>query len=381
MSRLPLVAALALLVAGTVSAGRLFAQEELFDRIGSSTKKAVRPPRTNGAEPPRVTTMRALRSKAEFKVAIMSLENFATFLSKKYHVPVKFDWPGLKRAGVRPDAPISADIADMPLSAALTQILGRLRLAHRVEGGVILITDRRPDRQLIQQPIARARRVIMRNGVAIMINDPQPFAMAQNVERQALQQLRPLLQVELLFAKRTCGATGDQMKKIKAELDTHVESAAAELLAMQQNADERQASACSTARKLVQQKLTALVEAHLPSDKAALYRGELHKRNSNEREVSALKLVALLDRQLLLSAAQRESLRTALSAKWDDGWTPIVEMSVSVPAIPDDLIEPQLDPAQIKVWQAMPKLSNVNWGFQIFRNGWFGMPVAEPDNE
>jgi hypothetical protein len=29
----------------------------------------------------------------------------------------------------------------------------------------------------------------------------------------------------------------------------------------------------------------------------------------------------------------------------------------------------------------MSKIGNVNWGFQVFRLGWFGMPVDEQDKD
>jgi hypothetical protein len=322
------------------------------------------------AEPPGVIAMRALRSRTELHVEIMSLADFAKFLSKQYKIPVKLDPAGLRRAQVHPSAPISADIEGMPLSAALQQILGRLNLAHRVVNGVVLITDRRPE----AAPAGQVRRAVVRNGRAMIIQGQQAFVVA-NGQQQIAQQLRPLLQVELLFVKRICAPTKDQMRQLKDDLQEYVKDAAV--------------GSASSACKLLQEKLTASVETHLSREQVARYRSEIEKRNANEREVCVRSLVTMLDRQLYLSAGQREALCASLAAKWDDAWNQTVEMAAMqgqnfVPSIPDnliELIEPHLDAAQTDVWENMQKLGNVNWGFQAFQVGLFGIPMADPDDD
>jgi hypothetical protein len=89
---------------------------------------------------------------------------------------------------------------------------------------------------------------------------------------------------------------------------------------------------------------------------------------------------------LCLSARQREAIRVALLEKWDETWTRTVENgafqgNAYVPFIPDALIESNLDPAQIDIWENIPKAANVNWGLRGNGAGWFGMPVADPDDD
>ncbi len=101
---------------------------------------------------------------------------------------------------------------------------------------------------------------------------------------------------------------------------------------------------------------------------------------------AARNLVVVLDRELCLSAKQREALCASLAAKWDDAWTQTVEMAATqgqnyVPSVPDELIEAHLDAAQTEVWQNMQKIGNVNWGIQAFQMGMLGIRMADPDDD
>jgi len=194
------------------------------------------------------------------------------------------------------------------------------------------------------------------------------------------------VQVELVFVKRTCAPTKDQMRQLKEDLAKYVKDQSDEFIQLQQGRDGRAGSLVSKARALLQEHLTAVVKQRLSRESAARYRSELEKREANERAVCARSLVAILDRELCLSTRQREALRAALTAKWDDAWTQLVEMGVMqgqayIPSIPNDLIEPQLETAQAEVWQNMQKLGNINWGFQVFQNGMLGMPLPDPEDD
>jgi hypothetical protein len=384
MIRLILSAGSAALIAvavcvASVSAQQRLVQEDLIDQVPVARKARA----LEQVEPPNLKTMRLLRSKAEFKVEIMSLADFAKFLTKRYKVPFRIDPAGLERARVEPSAPVSAEIAEMPLSAALKQILGRLNLDYRVVNGAVLITDPQPAVRLRRRP----GRVVLHNGEAVIIQGAVPGANAgPALKQQALRQLGPLMQVEVLFAKRTCKPTREQMQKMKGDLQKLVQDDVNDFFDLMQGRVARAGGRFQVARKMLDDRLAGFIEANLSKERAGVYRDEVEKRNANEREVCVLNLVALLDRELGLSSKQREAIRQSLSENWDDSWSQAIEVGAMrgqnyVPSIPDDLVETHLAPSQCAVWQNMQKIGNVNWGFQVFRLGWFGTPVGEPDNE
>jgi hypothetical protein len=329
------------------------------------------------------TTLRLLRSKATFKVEIMSLGNFTQFLSQRYKIPVRLDPSGLERADVATSAPISAEISDMPLGAALKQILGRLKLDYRVVNGAILISDRRPERPVRREP----GRVVLHNGQAIIM---QRGVGAANVgpalKEQALRQLGPLMQVELLFAKRVGKPTKDEMQAMRDDLQTFVKDQVNDFFDLMQGRVARAGGAFHLARKMFDERLANFIESHLSKDRAATYRQEVEKRDANERGACALNLVVLLDRELCLTAKQRQAIERALLENWDDGWSQVVEVGAMrgqtyVPQIPDELIENLLDSTQVGIWESIQKIGTANWGFQVFRLGWFGMPVDELEKD
>jgi hypothetical protein len=365
--------------ANSVCAQQGRVQQDLIDRLIVVPRAAKAAPGQSQNQ----ATMRVLRATTDFKVEIMPLAEFAKFLTRRYNIPVRLDADGLERAGVAPSVPVSAEISRMPLSAALKQILGRYNLSLRLVNGAVLISDRGPGPAAIAEP----GRVVLHNGQAVII---QKGFQAGNVggalKEQALRQLGPLLQVELIFAKRTCKPTKDQMQNMRDDLRKFVKDEVNDFFDLMQGRVARTGGGFRVARKLLDDRLAKFVETNLSKGQATEYREELQKRDANEREVCALNLVALLDRELSLTPKQRDAIRKSLLENWDDGWSQTVEVGAMrrqnyVPSIPDEVIENHLDAAQIEVWESMTKIGNVNWGFQVSRLGWFGLPVDEQDED
>jgi hypothetical protein len=252
-----------------------------------------------------------------------------------------------------------------------------------VVNGVVLISDRSPQ----PAPNAERGRVILHNGQAMIIQRGfQAGNVGGAIKEQALRQLGPLLQVELIFAKRTCKPTRDQMQNMRQDLGKFVKDEVNDFFDLMQGRVARTGGGFGVARKLLDDRLAKFVETNLSKEQAADYRAELQKRDANEREVSALNLVVFLDRELSLSPKQRDAIQRSLMENWDDGWSQTVEVGAMrgqnyVPSIPDEVIESHLDATQIEVWESMTKIGNLNWGFQVSRLGWFGMPVDEQDQD
>lgn len=335
-------------------------------------------------ESPNAALLRRLRANVEFKVEIMPLKDFVKFLSKRYNVTVRLDPDALERASVEPSAPISANITNMRLSTALTQILGRLNLGIRIANGTLLITDRRRPAPAVR---AGGGRVVLHNGnVEIIQKNFDAGNPNGALKEQALRQLGPLLQTELIFARRTCKATKDQTQRMRDDVRNYVKDEVNDFFDLMQGRVAWTVGGFHVARKMLDDRLAKFVETNFSKEHAARYREELEKRDANEREVAALNLLALLDRELSLSPKQRDAIKRSLIQNWDDGWGQTIEVGATrgqnfVPSIPDEVIETHLDASQIEVWENMTKIGNANWGFQVFRLGWFGTPVDETDED
>jgi hypothetical protein len=320
------------------------------------------------AQPVRPKVLAALQAKTDFKVDIMSLEKFAVFLTLKYQVPFKLDPNGLERVNVHPSAPVSAQLEGITLDQALRQTLGRFRLTYRVAGGRIFITDVTENRELAQ--LNEGRGVPMRPVLRPRFGVPVP---AQGVRRPQLAvTLKPLIEAELLFVKKVCTPSKEELGQIRRGVENYL--------------DTTNPGTVSTATGFVRDSLDELVEKQLSRAKVDLYRAECEKRKAFERQACAHTLVAQLDRELCLSTAQREAISRSLAAKWDDSWDALVELVAVegtrlVPQIPDDLIEPHLESPQLEIWINLPKVGSMNWRFQSPNLTIMGIPVPDWEDD
>ena len=309
-----------------------------------------------------------LRAKTDIEVQIMPLDKFAQFLTAKYKIPFKLDPNGLERVNVHPSAPVSAQLEGLTLDQALRQILSRFRLTYRVVGGRIVITDNTVEpeqprviagrRGLPMQPVLRPGFVAQRLGGA---RRPQ-LALT----------LKPLIEAELLFMKKVCTPSKEELGQIRKGVETYVDSTIP--------------GAVSTATDFVREPFDELVEKQLSRAKVDLYRAECDKRKAFERQACAHTLVAQLDHELCLSTAQREAISRSLAAKWDDSWDALVELVAVegtrlVPQIPDDLIEPHLESPQLEIWINLPKVGSMNWRFQSPNLTIMGIPVPDWEDD
>ena len=158
------------------------------------------------------------------------------------------------------------------------------------------------------------------------------------------------MQVELLFAKRTCKPNRELMQKMKGDLQKLVQDDVNDFFDLMQGRVARSGGRFQAARKMFDDRLASFIEANLSKERAGVYREEVEKRNANEREVCVLNLVALLDRELSLSPKRREAIRQSLSENWDDSRSQAIRSGAMrgqnyVPSVPDELIETHLDHA------------------------------------
>jgi hypothetical protein len=320
------------------------------------------------AEPFPAFVRRRLRSKADFQVEIMSLQKFARFLSLKYEIPFKLDLSGLERANVDPSAPVSANVKGLPLIVALQQILGRYRLAPRVVGDVVLISDNLTNRDAARLRAAKralALPPVLRPGFAA-----ERFRAAGRPQLAVM--LKPLIEAELLFVKKVCTPSKEELGQIRKDAEAYIDSTSP--------------GTVSTASNFVRASFHEVLDKHLSRAKAELYRAECEKRKTFERQACVHTLVAQLDRDLCLSTAQREAISKSLAAKWDDSWDALIELVAVegtrlLPQIPDDLIEPHLESPQLEIWINLPKIGSMNWRFQSPNLTIMSIPVPEWEDD
>ena len=110
----------------------------------------------------------------------------------------------------------------------------------------------------------------------------------------------------------------------------------------------------------------------------------MEDRDADEREACILNMVAILDREMALSPQQQSALIASLSANWIDAWSPTVETAVIqgqsfVPNVPDELIEPHLDPGQKETWEQMQKFATTRWNPRSFQFTYGVLPNPEDE--
>lgn len=70
-----------------------------------------------------------------------SLEEVITFLRDEYSIEIQIDATGLDELGIGPDEPVTVNVCNMKLGAALRFMLKPLELTHVIQDGVLIITS------------------------------------------------------------------------------------------------------------------------------------------------------------------------------------------------------------------------------------------------
>jgi len=296
-----------------------------------------------------------LLERTDLKVDKVPLNEVVKTLSERFDIVIRLDEAGLKRAGVAPDVPISADFKNFTLNAALQRILSERNLRHRIEDGAIVISDGQAE-----AAAAEAERV--RVAAEKQAVDLAAAAALNLQEQQFQQQFRPILRAEIAYIRKVCQPTDEQLRNLADEGERHLKSAVkkyAELQARMQNGRWRATDRMPDLRTLIREGMAGSVGSHLSVEQAALYRDEIEKRIAQRRQVIVRNIVARLDQDLGLSAEQRDKLVDSLGSHWNDAWGTSLEAYLysnnSLPQIPDQFVAPLLNDAQKKLWRAMPK--------------------------
>lgn len=197
---------------------------------------------------------------------------------------------------------------------------------------------------------------------------------ADPLEQQFLQQFRQLSKTELNFVRVVCRPNAEQDKKIKAASDAALKVAVKKFAEiqkkMQQGIRAGEEPQWPDPRKLMSDVLLKSVRTTLSAEQAKRYEAELEKRAAARKRAALLNLVAKLDKDLVLTAEQREKLTDALSSNWKDSWCQQLETfmygDAYFPAVPDAHVLPVLTEKQKQIWNGIPKQHNMIWGWAGF---------------
>jgi hypothetical protein len=227
----------------------------------------------------------------------------------------------------------------------------------------------------IAEPVAAEPAVVVGE---VLADIPAPAADAavgaDPLEQQFLQQFRQLSKTELNFVRAICQPNAEQSKKIKAAsevgLKTAVKKFAEIQKKLQQGIRAGEQPQWPDPRKLMADALLKSVKETMSAEQAKRYEEELAKRSAARQHAALLNLVAKLDKDLVLTADQREKLSEALSGSWKEAWGQQLETfmygDTYMPALPDAQVIPVLTEKQKQIWTGLPKHHNQIWGWAGF---------------
>jgi hypothetical protein len=222
----------------------------------------------------------------------------------------------------------------------------------------------RRDLQVIERLFENGLRAMFRQPPpAAVLNDvPVPVARERRrqVEQQAKQMeqfFQPTLQTELEMIRQSCASLSPEVRRqILTAGRQAVSRTALEFAARQMNGnlDRREFDP----RQSIRSPLAGLVKQHATAAELAAYDQEQAQRQKRREAAARIRIVAKLDRQLDLSAAQREAIAADLERNWQPSWIcelddqagMVINNYRPAPDYAHASIAPHLDAAQRAEW-------------------------------
>ncbi len=333
---------------------------------------------------------RKLQARTDLKADNLPLKDVVKQLAELHDIAIRLDEAALKKLGVAPDKPITVSVENFTLALALKHILKDLNLHYGVVNGEIVIGDPPPPPEPEERPAPEAvvaEAVIMEAMPAMM-----PGAVGGDAQvQQFTRQHKALLKAEMHLVRAVCKPTDEQLQKINEDLEQSLKNKLG-LNDQNQKKVVRQRAGQVLAGDPLQLSrawVHKAVAAHLTAEQVALYQEQVDQRAADRRNASIHNVVARLDQDLALSAAQRDQITENLRDNWNDGWCPspnqFIQMEQWFPKIPEKYILDLLGPEQKAIW----KLNrNQNSGvvfaqaqFAGFMGGMFGEEFLWQDEE
>jgi hypothetical protein len=239
---------------------------------------------------------------------------------------------------------------------------------------------------------AKALDWLLRQGLQALapaVAPPADRQRQEQIDKQATQMERffqPLLASELELIRQCCGGLEPAARQKLLHAGRGAVTVVAREFAERQLTGRLGQDAYDP-REEIRKRLTATVLEQATPAESAAYRVAVGQRRARHAEAARVAVVARLDRQLDLTAAQREAIEADLSRSWEPAWERDLDrrgpMRVNgYPIAPDEAaaaILPHLDSDQAVEWEQwcraagsrmMPK--HFNWSFD-------GQGLQQPD--
>jgi len=215
-----------------------------------------------------------------------------------------------------------------------------------------------------------------------MPKDPaqaQLWQQRKQIRQQAkhLEQLfQPVLRTELEMVRQACpNLPADARREVLVAGKAAVTKTALEFATQQMLGGQPRRA--FNARRGIQLPVAQTLERHASAEQLVAYNREQAARMARRAEAARVAIIAKLDRQLDLSAAQRRAIEDDLEARWEEAWLRELDDTGMVinnfrpaPDYANGCIEPHLDDAQRDEWVQWRKAAgmavvgrHVGWNF------------------
>lgn len=307
---------------------------------------------------------------------------------------------GVELAKIDPDqSPVGINLRRGQLAEVFREILGSHNLRFAVDDGEVLITNRPPepggvkrkktaDDALIERVSpgnavvsdkneeAKAKEPQQATSRAVVqldqpeANDPAQKEMKERERRYFRKQFRMALRTELALSLRACRPTPEQRTEIRKAAEKAFEEAGEKWVDVQvqmKRGGNDPPPKYPNIKEEVQQAITATVNRLLPADAAAAHKREVDARIEHRKKTTIRNLVSMVDRNVNLSAEQRQQLTAQMAKHWSPDWGNGLEymqwMDNVFPTMPVECLDSVLNDNQKKVWAGVRNIQRSEyWG-------------------
>jgi hypothetical protein len=230
--------------------------------------------------------------------------------------------------------------AEKPAEGAKKGLAGLVQVIEQREAEGIKQTAR--EKQAADQALGKVTREIKR------VN---PAARAQ--ANALAQQWRPALVVELAFVRLVCPDLSPEQRVLVKAAGEQALFTAADTMA----GGARRATPGTTPQAMIREALADALRETLAADEWKRFAAEAEARVKRRQTTIIRLVVGHLDDSLYLSDEQRNEISRSLADHWQTAWESWMQLRYArnLPAMPDDVVLPYLDPDQKQAWGKIPK--------------------------
>ena len=327
----------------------------------------------------------------------ISLKAALEKLAKEHEFRSRFHLEGVERAKIDPEkAQVGINLRPPALAGVLREILGSHNLRFAVDDGEVPITNRPPQPGGVKRKKtadnASIEKVLLGNVVVSDKNDEAEAKEAQQAISRAVVQLgqpemddpaqkemkdrerayfkkqfQMTLRTELALSLRACRPNPEQRTEIRKAAEKAFVEAGEKWVDIQVQMKRGGNGQSPNIKEELQQAITATINRLLSADAAAAYKKEVDARIEHRRKTTIQNLVSWVDRNVILTAEQRQKLTAQMEKHWSPNWGNSLEYMQWVdnvfPNMPAECLDSVLNDNQKKVWTEVQNMERSEfWG-------------------